>query len=289
MQKVERMVWESGSLQSRIEDAPTRRRFSAGCPSDLELQVYERELEGLSEAGVALVLGMTPELRQLAVERFQAVVTIDASQEAIELYRDWLPLPLRRRETIVCGSWSLLADHAAEIEQPICVVLGDGVFGNMIGREAHLNLLTAIGNVMAVGGRLITRHAAYPVGYDFEANTAMRLLEMFRRGQMDEAEFGFAMRMTGHALEAYDPSSGRLQNHVIFRWCNAARSRGELNEQEYAIIHRYYFGGDNCIYSQDIWENLLQQVGFTWQKTTLTGKHWYAYYPLYTCVPSVVV
>jgi len=277
--------WTPRSLHARIADAASRKRFAGGSPDAAELRAYAGELEGLDPDGAAVVLGMTPELRALAAARFASVLAVDASPDAIALYRDWLPREQRQRESVVCAPWRRLGELVQELHPPVRVVLGDGVFGNVEGGEAHRELLAAIRGALAPGGRFVTRHAAYPTDYDFEANTAARLLEGFRRGELDAAELGFGMRMTGHAAAAWRRADGRLRNAPIFRWCERARARGGISDAEHAAIQRYHFEGDNTVLPQDAWEALLEGAGFRWRKHTLRGRHWYAYYPVYAAEP----
>jgi len=280
--------WTPRSLRARIADAASRRRFEGGSPDTAELGAYARELEGLDPDGAAVVLGMTPELRALAAGRFASLLTVDASPDAIALYRDWLRPEQRERESVVCAPWCRLAGLVGALGRPVRAVLGDGVFGNVAGRAAHRQLLAAIRGVLAPGGRFVTRHAAYPVDYDFGANTAARLLERFRRGELGAAEMGFAVRMTGHAATAWRRADGRLRNAAVFRWCERARARGELSDAEHAAIQRYHFEGDNTVLPQDAWEALLERAGFRWRKHTLQGRHWYDYYPVYAAEPCRV-
>lgn len=279
------MTWTRSALAARIADVTSRVRHEGGSPNQAELQIYAHALEDLDPSGAVVVLGMTPELRRLGVERFDRTLAVDHSAEAVELYRDWLPAHLASRETIVCAAWSRLPDLVRSLDRPVQAILGDGVFGNVLGWASQEALLEAIHRVLQPSGRFVTRHASYPVGYDFEVHRAERLLERFRRGELRADEFGFAMRMTGHAALAWDAAEGLLHNRPIFRWSDAARARGELNEQEHGAIERFRFEGDNAIVTQDVWESMLEQAGLGWQKTTLEGRHWYAYYPIYEITP----
>ena len=56
----------------------------------------------------AIVLGMTPELRIMAAEKFAQVVSVDQSNEAIGLYEDWLSAGDRRKENIFRVEWGAL-------------------------------------------------------------------------------------------------------------------------------------------------------------------------------------
>lgn len=274
--------WSPRALTARIDDARARRRYGGGSPDAAEIAAYEMALPGALASGSALVLGITPELRRLAARRASSVVTVERSPEAIALYGGWLDPGERANERIVVGDWLGLRASGLP-EAPFAAVLGDGVFGNLRDLAEHRKLLEMIARALASGGRLITRKALALAGADRDGSDADALLALLRRGDIDLAEFGFGMRMTGFLHAYYDEETFELDNPSIFRHCDELRARGALTEQEHAAIGRYYFGGKNCIVPREVWERCLGECGFRYRVRSLQGKAWYAYYPVYEC------
>jgi hypothetical protein len=228
----------------------------------------------------ALVLGMTPELRGLALSRFARVITVDSNPHAIALYRDWVPPEHRPRESIIEADWFSLG---STIARPVSAVLADGVFGNLRDSTAHGCLLDTIAAVLSPGGRFVTRMALIPEGFDPSEHRAERLLQRFRAREIDDAEFGFGVRLVGHHETCYDPHTGLLDNAKLFAQCDARHAVREFTDAEHAAIRRYYFGGVNCILSQREWERALTFGGWGFQLNRCRGKTWYDYYPVYSC------
>ncbi len=276
--------WNASTLSRRIAtDGARKVRHAAGSPCPDEVQAYARGLpEGL-EAGSALVLGMTPELRNLAAQRAAHTVAIDRNHEAIALYRDWLEPDLLERERIVESGWFEL-DTQVIPEAPFLAILGDGIFGNTSDRAAHLQLLGLLRTLLAPGGRMVFRKALSQV--DQPHADAAALIRQFRAGEIDEADFGMGMRLTGFLASTYDRDTSILDNGSTFAAIEAMVEAGELTKAEHAIILRYYFGGTNCLLTRDDWESVLREAAMAFRVHSLSGKLWYGYYPVYEVWPT---
>jgi hypothetical protein len=272
--------WDEATLKARISDTAARTRHAGGSPNATEIAAYAAALPSNCAQDRALVLGMTPELRRLALERFAATIAVDHSADAIALYRDWVAPDDAPRETLIHGDWLRLPSL---VETPVAAVLGDGISGNLPNLDAHRAILDAIRQMLLPRGRFVTRQAMMPRDFDPVPHRASALVERFRAGAIDEAEFGFGMRLVGHYESCYDRETFTLDNAALFARCDEAHARGELNDREYAAIRRYYFGGRNCILSQDAWERVLDVSGFRYWVHPCSGKEWYAYYVVYEC------
>lgn len=274
--------WNRPTLEARIADAARRQRHEAGSPNPEEIACYrERLLDGPRPRRV-IVLGMTPELRVMALTAADRVITLEQSSDAIALYRDWTPEADRRRESILQADWF---DLDRLLVRPVDAVLGDGVFGNILTIDGHRRLLAVLRSVLGSGGRIVLRQALVPRGFDPEVNSGERQIEAFRTGRLSAAEFGFGMRLWGCYAEAYDSARGLLDNRVVFARYADWRANGRLTDEEWNAIQRYYYGGRNMILPQDDWESLLGECGLEFSVRPLTGRAWYAYYPVYACRP----
>jgi hypothetical protein len=279
----EKRYWDRPTLETRIADAGRRRRHEAGSPNPDEVARYRELLLNGNRLRRVIVMGMTPELRVMALSVVERVITVDRNPEAISLYRDWTPEADRGREWIIRADW---ADLSRLVTGPVDGVLGDGVFGNVLTLDGHRRLLNSLREVVGPGGRIILRHAMIPRGFDPKSHSAERLLEAFRRGRMNETEFGFGMRLWGCFETAYDRRTSLLDNRMVFNRYGSWHADGRLTDGEWNAVQRYYYGGANMILQQEIWEGLLGECGFRFSLRPLTGRAWYAYYPIYDCRPN---
>lgn len=273
--------WDRQTYLARIQDQKSRKRYPAASPDEIDIANYETVVKLYSLSGVAIVLGMTPELRALASRYFRRVICAERDSGAIELFREWLDDSARQRESIIQTDWLNLNNH---IQEPVSAILGDGVFGNLSDINEHRQLLLIIRNLLEPHGRFVTRMALIPRGFDPERHKADELIRRFRDGRIDEAEFGFGMRLVGHYGKCYDQKSYILDNSKLYAECAQAHTDGAISRREYEAILRYYYGGNNCIVSQDVWETLLDETGFAYRLHESTGKEWRAYYIVYECI-----
>lgn len=267
------MSWDKETLSARVADPACRVRHEAGSPCPDEIAAYARGLqEGPGES--AVVLGMTPELRTLALSRFRRVVSIDISPEAVAAFGDW-PVG-REREEIVQADWWDLPRYAQDVD----AVLTDAGFANSSDVAAMGELLACVRDVLRPGGRLVTRHPVVPCGLDLDAESHPALVARHRERSLDSAEFGFGMRLLGHLRCCWDGQY--LDNAKLFDEIDVDPT---LTDAERALIARYVFRGRNVLLAADEWERLLVEQGYEFSVETLTGRDWYRYYPVYSATP----
>ena len=277
--------WNEEVYRSRIKDNGQRQRFEACSPNTEEIAQYrDYSLAAVQDNGQgqrrALVLGMTPELRCMAAEAGFELISADRNPDAIAIYRDWLQEPARSRETIIRGEWVALGE---QIPGGVDVILGDGVFGNILGLQGHRDLLQELGSLLRPGGVIVLRQAIIPRSFPIQQYEAGVLLEKYRAGQLSDAEFGAAMRLWGVSGKAYNPDTCLLDNRIVYEHYAALEQSGIMTPAELKVIHRFYFGGKNMILPQDMWEDMLGSAGLAFEVKPLTGKDWYGYYPVYCC------
>lgn len=277
---MEQSYWNEDTLRARIADVGLRKRYPAGSPDAQEIAVYGTSLSQCVDRSRGVVLGMTPELRSLALSHFQRIVTIDSSAQSIELFRGWIADEAASREKIILASWLVFLPL---LKTPVSAILGDGIFGNLSNLSEHVLLLEKIKSAMADDGFFVTRKAMIPKNFEISKYSSDAFIARFRSGVIDEAEFGFGMRLLGHYACCYNPDSFILDNQKIFEECDGLHRNGRLTDGEYDIIQRYFFNGKNCIIPEDVWENLLNEAGFIFEALPCQGKEWYSYYKIYRC------
>jgi len=271
------MSWTEEIVQSRVMDGQKQLRYSAGSPNKEEVELYAKYLPHNCEVGV--VMGMTPELRNMAAEHCDLLISIDISQAAIEIYRDWLKPEFQQKEKIIHGDWNDL-EHFLDTKPGF--IIGDGIFGNITPLVQYTSLLKSIRAMLPDTGSFITRQCLMPddviTNINYHKST---LIKNFRKGMMDEAEFGLSMRLQGYAEQVYDKETALLNNKKVFEFIEIDYKNDLLSDKEYQIIHRYFFQGINSLPTKKVWEQLLTEAGFSFEYQELTGKNWYEWYPIY--------
>jgi len=227
------MNWTEEIVQSRVMDNKKQLRYEAGSPNKKEVELYAQYLPENCEVGI--VMGMTPELRNLAVEHCDFLISIDASQSAIQTYRNWLKPELEKKEKIIHGNWNDLKHF---LGTKAGFIIGDGVFGNIVPLAQYLPLLKSIREILSDGGSFITRQCLMPD--DVMSNEKWNktaLIENFRKGIIDEAEFGLSMRLHGYADLAYKKDTALLDNKKVFESIETDYKNGLMSDKEYQMIN----------------------------------------------------
>lgn len=275
--------WNSQTYQARVKSFTERTLHEAGSPNRQEIEAYriflKRGLPQQKESSV-LVLGMTPSLRNLALEAGCRIMSIDRNLDAISFFKDWILPEYSSRETIVNCDWKEIL-HI--LNAPVNTILGDGVFGNILSLEEHRNILQKLKASLNKDGVMIFRKILVPPCLSIEDKQAEKIIDRFRMGLLTEAEFGFDMRIFGSYVEAYDLQKYTLNNKIVFDRYHNWLKEGKILQRELEIVNRYYFGGLNLIPPQEIWEKFLRDAGLKFEIKTLKGKSWYEYYPIYVC------
>ena len=271
--------WTKEIVKARVMDDDKHIRYAAGSPNKQEIDHYARYLPKHCKVGV--VMGMTPELRNMAAAHCDLLISIDMSQASINAYKDWLRPEFRKREKIIHGDWSELERLLPENPG---FIIGDGVFGNITPLQNYTQLLASIHSMLSDDGCFVTRQCLMPEGTVSDPIWHRKiLLEKLEKKLIDEAEFGLAMRLQGYADIAYDIKHSLLDNKKVFDIIKSDREHGLISSKEYEIINRYFFQGINSLPSRKKWDKLLNDAGFIFQYEKLVGKIWYDWYPIYHC------
>jgi len=159
--------------------------------------------------------------------------------------------------------------------------MGDGIFGNILSLEKHIELLEVLKRLLSKDRVMVFRKILVPEDFDEKAYDAQSLISKYRSGRLTDNEFGFSMRLWGNYTDSYNTSTYLLDNSITFKLYKEWVKKNILSESEYACIARFYFNGFNLIPPAFKWEELLRSVGLKFECHHLKGKDWYYYYPIY--------
>ncbi len=227
------------------------------------------------KGGKCLVLGMTPELRKFACNFFSEVVSVDASPDAIKIYRDWVS---GENEVIFLSDWFGFLESTKEYFD---VIIGDGVFGNLAGSLDAIHLLSLVRSRLTHEGSFINRFALMPENYQDDGWRLESLLKFLREKKISECDFGLTARLLSQAHLCYDPKMEILDCAKSFALLRDACRRDELTALELDFAERFLFEGMNWLPVASSWHSMLEQCEFDYKFSVLEGNLWYEYYPVY--------
>ena len=270
--------WGKNVFIARSDD--DKRGYPPGSPDENELQVYRDFAVRVPNASGGLVMGLTPGVREVMGYLTASVTLIDKSRDAIDFLSDAVPDSVRKKERIHLEDWENMPNV---LNRKVDIVMGDGVFANLLTDQSQIAVLKAIKNILSSNGRFITRNCVLPTELIPDGVEAQTLINNYRNGIIDESEFGHAMRVLGSMASAYDRASHLLDNKTVYALYAEWKEDGTITGAEFEIIMRYFFDGYHYYPPRHHWEKLLNQAGFAFEVKELEGKIYNKYLPIYSC------
>jgi len=278
--------WEQSDFEKRTMGGARPEGYEPGTPDDTEIMTYKAYAEEVltdpfSDAP-ALVMGMTVRVRKAMHEIGCQVTCMDISEDAVSYLRDAIPANYVANETVMNADWMTLPEA---LPGPVDVIAGDGVFSNILSVEEHLLLLERLRRTLRPTGAIVSRAFCIPDGFDFDQFEPATILAAYRDGKLTDGEFSHGYRIFGFWNEAFDAESRILDNKIIFDCVDQWKADGKLSDAEYAVVRQNYFGGLTFMPTEAMWEDMLDQTGFDFEKRYHTGRLWYQYGPIYKATP----
>ena len=275
-------AWTDRTLRARISDGRAKLRHPCGSPDPREIAAYRSLLP--TRRRLAVVLGMTPELRAMAAGEFDLVLALDVSAAAVALYRDWVDAAFRGSESVVRANW---LDLAALIGagRPVDAVLGDGVFGNLAPAE-HEPMLEQVRAVLAPGGLVVLRQALVPAGTVVAGRgvagpprpSPQRIARRCRAGLRGPAARPPRLLLGRPPARQRRPLRGGRPagRGRVLAAGPAGCHRALPLRREHGPARRGRLGAA-----------LVAGSGFALREQPLSGRDWYRYYPVQQLTPSL--
>jgi len=273
--------WGADVFTARSNDKKVG--YIPASPNDQERRVYETKASEFlkSRDDLCVVMGMTPTVREVAHSLTDNVVCLDKSKDAIDFLQDVIPVEYQRRERVVNDDWTRMPEVVGQVPK---LVMGDGVFGNLLDDEGQNEILAAINRTLPIGGGFISRCIVKSDHFPLDQFKVDVLLQLLRDGEIDEGEFGHGMRVwSQYDSPAYDPETYLLDNKIVYAEFNKMKDAGKISDYEMEVLNRYYFSGYHFYPPQSYWDRIVQNNGFQFEVEWLQGKIYTQYLPIYVC------
>jgi SAM-dependent methyltransferase len=205
-------------------------------PEPETLAAHVRVLEALrcalGRSPLALVLGATPELADLALERGCTVVRMDCNAAMFEAAARRQRDVDRSNERIVVGDWLDMPHIEAG---SIDLVLGDASLNNV--PHAQMDRLVAqLRRVTRPGSVLSLRQVALPAKVA-RLHPLQRTVRRLRDAEIDRHTFSRLLRYACFVDEVYDARQCLLDAGLVFECIGRSHRDGLLNDAEYAFMN----------------------------------------------------
>lgn len=180
---------------------------------------------------LAVILGATPELADIALTAGCRVVRIDSNPAMFDAAAGRQTVADRKAETLVIGDWlhmQGIRDGEADI------VLGDSSLNN-VPHEDMTRLFAELARITRPGSMLVLRQIVLPdqpcPDYDFTP-----ALAAFRAGNITADDFHRRLRFYSFNSGAYDPVPRILDAQRVFSEIRCKHEAQELTGEEFDFL-----------------------------------------------------
>jgi hypothetical protein len=200
-------------------------------PSPGEVKIFERLFKKiLKERGKlkVLILGMTPELRDIALKNRVNLTSVDISLEMIIATQDLISFP-NEKETLIRDNWLTvpLAENYYDLAFADTAI-------NMLGLQEWEKFLGKMKKHLKSDGYFLQRVVILPK--DFKGCSYKEALERYRK-EKDKAQALYYNVLAGlNDPDVWDKKSGKYITGEVSRKFMKLLKKGEMTEEEFKAI-----------------------------------------------------
>lgn len=235
-------------------------------PSPAELSFYQKYIDRValnkSLPRRALILGATPELRDLAIMAGLECVAVDISAEMITKFSALMQHaggPLDKPQE---GNWLEMNFP----EHHFGIVMGDASFINLTTKEENERLTQICAQTTASDGFVVLRQAVF--GDDDQSyESADHLLEDYSKGLIKWEDLFMELRMVMFRSRVYNQSTFQYDARRAFLLIDELSTNGQIPSAEYDHINTFRNEVINTFYSREAFFNMFAQFGLKLEET----------------------
>jgi len=205
---------------------------------------------------LALVLGATAELADLALNEGLRVISVDCSAAMFEAAARRREVPNRQKETTIVANW---LDMGMIANGEIDIVLGDASLNN-VPHDQMSAMLDEIARITHPGSLVALRQIVMPDG-DVPEYEFPNVLAALRAGSISQHDFDRALRFYSFTSHALDPEHHLLDARRVFEAIREKRATSELTADEFDFLMNRYSEVAHTIYRLSEQTNLLERLG----------------------------
>lgn len=197
-----------------------KRKESPAAPVKEEMAVYEKHLKRVKKVkNRALILGATPELRDLALKHGFKVVTVDFDMGMIDVLSSAMKHKNNENETIIRCDWFNMPLEKNNYD----VVFSDGSFNNVPFKDFE-KLFLIVKSLLRKNGYLLIRHLV--LAPDKELRTVEQLIKEYRQKKLKWTDLLFGLYVGCYRTRVwYDPKTKVFNLGKFFDWAKKQKQK----------------------------------------------------------------
>ena len=211
------------------------RRKGTVAPSKAELNFYKKHCAAIArrvKSPRMLVLGPTPEIRDIGLRLGFKVTAVDMNKRILDLMKPFLRVKDRSGETVMLDNWLAVP----LLKNNFDVVIGDVSFNNLAAKDIPF-MFKRVHGWMKSGGFFILRNIVLP---DRRADFGdfNRSIELWRRRRIKTREFYFRWRFLHSYPGCFNKKLKIFEAAREFKWLDEMHWEGVFNKKEYGELNK---------------------------------------------------
>ncbi len=209
-----------------------KKRRPPTAPSIGEQKTYEKFLKQAlknKKNPKVLILGVTPELRNIALKNNCQVVSIDISQEIIKAMKTSIKYKGFKKEKVINDNWLTVP----LLKNSFDLVMGDAPLTNLLSVNEVRKLLFKVRKVLKPDGFLLLRELIH---LSNKKAPFKKIVSDYRKNKIKWEDFFMDLRFYTFFNKAYNPKNKLLSADKIFQEIEKKYQQGELTKKEYQRI-----------------------------------------------------
>lgn len=213
-------------------------RIPPFAPSQKEQEFYKKYCEQVAKSDNlpkrALILGATPELRDIAVNAGLESFAVDISEEMMEKFSALMERQDDVLDKKIIKNW-LEIDFPSEY---FGVIMGDASLNNLATTEDNEKIVEICGNILARNGYFVMRQVFYTEDYKGYTDPAAAISD-YRANKISWEDFFMELRVNSFKDEAYSSKNFQYDAGKVFDLIEGIYRDGLITESEYERINTF--------------------------------------------------
>lgn len=202
----------------------------------------------------ALILGATPELRDIAINVGLESIAVDISEEMMKKFSCIMRNQGSELDKRIINDW-------LEMDFPhnyFGAIMGDASFNNLVTKKDNEQLVSTCGNLLAKGGYLVLRQVLYAKNYKGYID-AKKVISDYRSGKIEWEDFFMELRINSFKNQVYSPDSFQYNAEKAFKLIDSLYDNKFLSQSEYESINTFRNNVINTFYPNQEFIRMIEK------------------------------
>ncbi len=230
-------------------------------PSQNEQKFYKKYCEKVSASENlpkrALILGATPELRDMAIKIGIESIAVDISEEMMEKFSALMEKQGDILDKTIIKDW-LKMDFPSDY---FGIIMGDASLNNLATTGDNERLANICRDILAKNGYFIMRQVFYVKDYKGYTDPK-KVIDDYRAGKISWEDFFMELRINSFKDQVYSPENFQYNAGKAFDLIEGIYKDGMITQPEYERINTFRNDLINSFYPKNEFIKMMEEKEF---------------------------